>query len=1029
MDPVRTRSYLQAACAGLGFDIGEVWLQHNEIETGDVSEIDDENDINSRNPANESLVTSFLPSSAAPDNEHFDDVAVVNSPQGKIKNDFVMLYTSKLYDDQRNKLVEPEDDCTSQNEEMHILSPKIINAVNSSTHVVWANCQKQEGLLGRSDMRLHTAVGLPVLIDGSGNKTVVVMYSPNNIPSNDESIEYLQSICRSAASSSIECLLPVLKMGRNAPRPLGLCVPPVPANPNLGEGVVACCLSFSNKLDLSETSNEQHQTEALFNSLRKDSLDMPKLPSSSDLSSMDCAASSDNVSPDNLFDESSFGLWSAIMNTNIDEQLENIITTDEELFVPTDVNDSLQAVKPHVVRSVSSVSIGSNSSESSVASLKPMLPPGKRDRLEEFIQGFLGMSIFEAADVWIPCSGKKIQLLTHVFTSVKPNIPDFSDFRMTSSGSNIKIWSGAVGRAYGSGNPVWSNNIDIIRDSERRAAFAAAGIKTAFAVPIHATDGAASSVVFCAYSRQRHSSVPFVLHFVQQALRLVWQGLDQVSPPGMKIDTWKDVAPSDLGAMAADFEKQAVFVKKKRRLRGVKSPLLSGVAPSDHIEIEKQAVLVKKKRRLWGVTAAAKSPVPPERTHVSAPRTEGFSVAAAGNFVASLPKKSTPTVIPLRNVGPVTVPSNANLTSTSTDHLAKPVFWNLQQIQEAFQNANGVLPWCVSTVSSNQSNVSSGTNSAGLIPHNFNGTVSSSSFVLPSPASESVQNVKLLHRSDSNTKPFHAESDANPVHMSALSLSQARANIVGLNTLIQARANIVGTTTLIHNGWGPKGDLHSESIRDDSGKNLRAPLMTGEKTCRIEGCSDSVVNRKPYCIRHCGNRQCERDGCKKCAQGSTRYCIAHGGGRRCTHAGCDKGARDKFFCAAHGGGKRCSQDGCSKSAVGGSSLCTSHGGGKRCSVEGCIKSAQSTTNFCVRHGGGKKCKHEGCDKVARGRTVFCASHGGGVRCKIDGCNRVAVGKIQLCRGHGGGRSKCISPINAASLVVSTCSLVKHTGPH
>jgi len=417
---------------------------------------------------------------------------------------------------------------------------------------------------------------------------------------------------------------------------------------------------------------------------------------------------------------------------------------------------------------------------------------------------------------------------------------------------------------------------------------------------------------------------------------------------------------------------------------------------------------------------------------VPAPRTEGFSVAAAGDFVASLPKKSTPLVIPLRNVGPATVPSNANLTSTSTDHLAKPVFWNLQQIQEAFQNANGVMPWCVSTVSSNQSNVSCGTNSGGLIPHNSNGTVSSSSFVLPSPAFESVQNVKLLHRSDSNTKPFHVESDTNPIHMSALSLSQARANIVGLNTLIAQSYKKSNTTTLIHNGWGPKGDLHSESIqinkRDDSDKNLQAPLMTGTKTCRIEGCSDSVVNRKPYCIRHCGNRQCERDGCKKCAQGSTRYCIAHGGGRRCTYAGCDKGARDKFFCAAHGGGKRCSKDGCSKSAVGGSSLCTSHGGGKRCSVEGCIKSAQSTTNFCVRHGGGKKCKHEGCDKVARGRTVFCASHGGGVRCKIDGCNRVAVGKIQLCRGHGGGRSKCNSPINAASLVVPTCSLIKHTGP-
>jgi hypothetical protein len=75
------------------------------------------------------------------------------------------------------------------------------------------------------------------------------------------------------------------------------------------------------------------------------------------------------------------------------------------------------------------------------------------------------------------------------------------------------------------------------------------------------------------------------------------------------------------------------------------------------------------------------------------------------------------------------------------------------------------------------------------------------------------------------------------------------------------------------------------------------------KPCRIQGCNNFAVARRPYCAKHSGNRLCERDGCTKCAQGSTRFCIAHGGGRRCTFPGCDKGARDKFFCAAHGGGK------------------------------------------------------------------------------------------------------------------------------
>ena len=77
------------------------------------------------------------------------------------------------------------------------------------------------------------------------------------------------------------------------------------------------------------------------------------------------------------------------------------------------------------------------------------------------------------------------------------------------------------------------------------------------------------------------------------------------------------------------------------------------------------------------------------------------------------------------------------------------------------------------------------------------------------------------------------------------------------------------------------------------------------KSCRIQGCNNFAVSRRPYCVKHSGNRLCEREGCTKCAQGSTRFCIAHGGGRRCTFPGCDKGARDKFFCAAHGGGETC----------------------------------------------------------------------------------------------------------------------------
>jgi hypothetical protein len=39
MDPGRIHAYLQAACAGLGFDIGEVWFSQNDKGTSTVAQI------------------------------------------------------------------------------------------------------------------------------------------------------------------------------------------------------------------------------------------------------------------------------------------------------------------------------------------------------------------------------------------------------------------------------------------------------------------------------------------------------------------------------------------------------------------------------------------------------------------------------------------------------------------------------------------------------------------------------------------------------------------------------------------------------------------------------------------------------------------------------------------------------------------------------------------------------------------------------------------------------------------------------
>jgi hypothetical protein len=106
---------------------------------------------------------------------------------------------------------------------------------------------------------------------------------------------------------------------------------------------------------------------------------------------------------------------------------------------------------------------------------------------------------------------------------------------------------------------------DVFVDSGRSTLFSQVKIETALAVPVFSGKATTPSFVFCCYSFVRTGSVPFVLKFVQQALRLLWDGLDKVQPhESVGQALWKDVAPADLGEMAADVEMQQHFMIKKR---------------------------------------------------------------------------------------------------------------------------------------------------------------------------------------------------------------------------------------------------------------------------------------------------------------------------------------------------------------------------------------------------------------------------------------------------------------------------------
>ena len=929
----------------------------------------------------------------------------------------MQLYTSKSYEDRRSMLVSPEKDEESSepNNEVaikkHVLSPQLVNAISSTAQVLWANSKKTGGLLGKSDVRLQTAVGMPVAVDGNGNMCVVVMFSPNHIKNTDDAMEYLQFISKSATSSTIPCLLPVFNGDMKAVLPVD------PGrkqflSASLGDGVVA---NFVNLDDI-------HPTD--LSHADKDGFGIPLLPG------MELDVSGD------AFDEASYGVWNTIMDV------------PDTTVVPLD---------------------------------QPAFSPAVRDRIEEFLTAFLSMSVFDAADIWIP----REPGLCHEVTVLADD--SLQEFWAASEGIFVQNWSGAVGRAHASGNPVWSHVPSVIFDQERRPAFEKAGIQTVLAVPV-------ANCVLCCYSLVRTDAVPFVLKFLQQALRLLWVGLDNVEQPQVGQDIWKEVGPTDLGEMAADLEMHNEFLRKKRPL---------SVMEADETARDRSESL--------SIQFDALASSPPMNVPLSS--NSQFSLEPyqqVGTMSQPLivydSQQTLPVVIDdvqshirdaLQAIGEAVPWASTNFEGTKRAHVSRSDLSTQVSFERVQPNA---YTYSTSGTSIDQNDGGAGQQSQFVYrgsesnqertdeqSNHYTGYVAEPKYDFPQSSRNEQYQPQVFYQVIQSNAPISTHQgvyvDQTDLNFSATSQtewspSQTSSSQIPQpaplqmphqlpNRIIQAPAAPVGGFTLGYQ-VGSIGQQQYQHV-DAPGYNqhqlasgmnlsqqayqvpssqsammaptLSAPLpiktvagaslfhavydsssatqtSSGGKGCRIEGCCEPAINRRPYCVVHSGNRLCEHAGCGKCAQGSTRFCIAHGGGRRCTFPGCDKGARDKFFCAAHGGGKRCATEGCCKSAVGGSSLCTGHGGGRRCSVEGCDKSAQSSTRFCVKHGGGKTCGHPGCPKVARGRTPYCAAHGGGIRCKLDGCNRVAIGKLQLCRAHGGGaRTKSSSSMTTNTAVV------------
>ncbi len=478
---------------------------------------------------------------------------------------FVQLYTSKSYENRRPMLVRPteeeenyssQEEDSSDNLEKHVLSPTLVEAISRTAQVVWAHTKKSEGLTGRSDIRLQTAVGMPVAVDRDGNMCVVVMFSPNNIRSTDNAMEYLQSISRSATSTSIPCLMPAFDPGQ------GLLS--VKHHPNssineaqklsnvLTDDVITRFVPLDKGLmgDAQPFSIPEVHNDQSLESAPRDCFGIPMLPTVAELGSRRPSLQTDGNN--DAFDEATYGVWSTIMET-LDETDSTLLNEQEE--TRASVNSS-------------QITTLNDANDETIIDID------RQERLEEFASAFLDVSIFDLAEVWVPAGHNSDCLCLNSSVKSTDNNKYLNQFSRESEKVLIKFWTGAVGRAYSSGNPVWSFKKEIFSDTDRMRLFEQANFQTVLAVPVFSGKSKTPSFVFCCYSFVRSTSIPFVLKFVQQALKLLWCGLDNIEPhESVNEDVWRQVAPADLGEMAADVEMHQHFIIKKRPIGAISTEL------------------------------------------------------------------------------------------------------------------------------------------------------------------------------------------------------------------------------------------------------------------------------------------------------------------------------------------------------------------------------------------------------------------------------------------------------------------------
>lgn len=803
---------------------------------------------------------------------------------------FMQLYTSPTYEDFHSLLVQPEHSSEYNNldEEKHRFSPIICRGVCDGCQIVWANTRVSEGLTGRSDLPLNTAVGVPICSIGH-ELYILVLFSVNIIQTTPNSIEYLCSIARAvtlgtggflqasvnatvsaAQTDDFVGIWDMRELIRKYSSDIEFHLLPMGSMQkyfDCNELLLFCDLFQDYKLSRDGRFTTK-QVELVRDYVRSRSDSVSSENSTAwTVDDLDSNGSSDKcdkskivgVEPDfDISDLNNFGDYDTAGVYNVDLNLFEIAEKVAERLDTGNNAPEIKDTKDIISTILHSDESNKDFNRATLHVFSHMSYKLSQSRFHEFMIAVLGMTVFDCSELWLQSSRtQELFLAAAVYRSCKMK-------KWVQGSENVRLKPGMdlPGRVLETSQSYWDHLYGSIGSScsnVRKKLAQSLAVCTAFGVPLPGFRGTCGALVFYS-SNSNFTAEPLMVMIIEKAVQLMAASvLDPCSLARLDIESiFHSPHYSDSHLSPCNYAKFDVA---------------NGNLPTKTLPVFEEQL------SLWRAWLNNKSIT--NKHFTSHPK--GLQCDSAMLTDSSIESERL----------------IAKRLFEHEDYLSSPKHESKRkrQICEPF------------SIVANSDTVS--------LEMQRNGKYEPSVFDAEVFAAQTLASISTYSLPTEST----IDSVKYCLPVGKLSIKEDHLTENQLES-----TNIHSICKVAECGMSV----------DANGSNF-CYNHRGSRRCQKEGCMKCAQGATKFCIAHGGGRRCTFTGCFKGARDRS-FCAAHGGGKRCVNEGCNKSAvGGSQLCTAHGGGKRCQFDGCSKSSQSSTNFCVKHGGGKTCCENGCSR--------------------------------------------------------------------------------------------